>query len=49
MVKGINSVALRTHPTFHLFSCKMDNLNVLGQKKFFSFLDLGQAFGSNGL
>ncbi len=28
MVKGVNSVALKAHPTSHLFSCRMDNLNM---------------------
>jgi len=45
MFEGDNSVASRICPTSHLFSYKMDSLNVLGHQIFFPFLDLGQASG----
>jgi hypothetical protein len=47
MFDGINIVVSRVHPTSHLFSYRMDSLNMLGQQIFFPFLDLGQAFISN--
>jgi hypothetical protein len=31
MFEGVSNVVLRVHPTSHLFSCRMDSLNVLGQ------------------
>jgi hypothetical protein len=49
MFEGVNSMASKVHPTSHLFSYKMDSLNMLGQQIFFPFLVLGQAFGSNEL
>jgi hypothetical protein len=49
MFEGVNSVASRVHTTSHLFSYKMDSLKMLGQQNFFTFLNFGQAFGSNGL
>ncbi len=47
MFDGVNNVVSRVHPTFHLFYCIMDSLNMLGQQIFFPFLDLDQTFKFN--
>jgi hypothetical protein len=49
MFEGVNNVASKVHPTSHLFSYKMDSLNVSGQQILFLFFDLGQASRSIGL
>jgi hypothetical protein len=49
MFERVNNVTSKGCPTSHLFSCKTDNLKVLGHWIFFPFLDFGQTYGSNGL
>jgi hypothetical protein len=34
MFEGANNVASKVHPTSHLFSCKMDNLNMSNDESF---------------